>query len=116
MTSASDAIAYNNGELVEPGVALVMETMAGYSAYFTANDPRLVCRRCICIFIDQYNFALVTNYRIFSMPYYQWTAYSSHTYSEADAMYYADSNSTGVHIGFPMLEVCYSRTSYHFGM
>ena len=51
VTSASDAIAYNNGELVEPGVALVMETMAGYSAYFTANDPRFVmhCLALSCI-------------------------------------------------------------------
>ena len=39
-TSASDAIAYNNGELVEPGVALAMETMAGYTAYFASEDPR----------------------------------------------------------------------------
>ena len=41
-TSAADAIAYNNGELVAPGVALAMETMAGYTAYFASEDPRLV--------------------------------------------------------------------------
>jgi hypothetical protein len=40
VASAADAAAFAAGSYTGPGVALVMETMYEYTAYFTDNDPR----------------------------------------------------------------------------
>ena len=40
VTSASDAAQYLKGDYSGPGVAIAMETMYEYTAYFASMDPR----------------------------------------------------------------------------
>ena len=81
VASGPDAENYTEGQTV----ALAMETMYGYTAYFADNDER-------------------------SATYHN-TLNFTNVYREADALY--PNNASGVHIGFPLKEAV-RRTNHGY--